>query len=301
MPRLARAKNHFSIYHIMVRSISEIQLFKERDDKLKYFSLIRKYQLKYKFKVYAYCLLDNHGHMLLDCNGADISRIMHSINFCYAQYFNRKYARHGHVFQDRFKSKIVDTNEYLSMVSAYIHNNPKDIVDTQEKIIKYEFSSLREYMKNSNTYDILSKDFLGNGINLLSKFGMKIHLKKVFKCERYDENLDGEFVNEGTEYRGYRKVIVRNSKPIHIIEFVAKYTNQDKRKIYVKYNKKYTHMRALACFFMSCFSNITQKNICKVLGNITQSRVSELSNLGLYLVFNDNRYGGIMDEFLLSS
>ncbi len=144
MPRIARVKINSAIYHIMVRSISEIQLFKEREDKLKYFSLIRKYQLKYKFKVYAYCLLDNHGHILLDCNGADISRIMHSINFCYAQYFNHKYKRHGHVFQDRFKSKIIDTNEYLSMVSAYIHQNSIDVVKTKERVLKYEFPSMEQ-------------------------------------------------------------------------------------------------------------------------------------------------------------
>jgi REP element-mobilizing transposase RayT len=256
MPRLARVKTNSSIYHIMIRSISEIQLFKEKDDKLKYFSLIKKYQLKYSFKIYAYCLLDNHGHILLDCNGADVSRIMHSINLCYAQYFNRKYKRHGHVFQDRFKSKIIDSDKYLSMVSSYIHANPKDVVETKDEVLKYEFSSLREYIKKSNTYEILSKDFLGNILNLLSEKGMNAYLEKVFKGE-YESQLDGEFENEGYEYRGYRKVLIRKSKPIDIIRFVAKYTKNNEKYIYVKYKKKYTHMRALGCFLMSCFSNIT--------------------------------------------
>ncbi|PAB57132.1 transposase [Anaeromicrobium sediminis] len=301
MPRVARVKNDFSIYHIMVRSISEIDLFKEREDKLKYFSLIKKYQLKYQFKIYSYCLMDNHGHLLLDCNGADISRIMHSINFCYAQYYNRKYKRHGHVFQDRFKSKIVDTDEYLAMVSAYIHNNPKDIVNTKQEILDYEFSSLREYIKSSNTYEILNKNFLSDILGLFSEYNFRSYIRLVLKCEDYDEELDVEFVNEGTEYRGLREVLMRNKEPIKVIEFVCKHGKFEKNHVYVKHNRKYTHIRALSCFLMSCFCNITQKKICKVIGNITQSRVSELSSLGLYLAFNDDKYKNIINDFLLSS
>lgn len=65
------------------------------------------YQENYGFKVYGFCLMDNHAHFIIDVNGADISNIMHSINFKYAQVYNRKHKRHGHLFQDRFKSKIV--------------------------------------------------------------------------------------------------------------------------------------------------------------------------------------------------
>ena len=60
--------------------------------------------------------MDNHAHLLIDANGADISKVMHGINFSYAMYFNKKYEREGHLFKDRFKSKIVDDDRYLKTV-----------------------------------------------------------------------------------------------------------------------------------------------------------------------------------------
>ncbi|WDC83583.1 transposase [Caloramator sp. mosi_1] len=57
--------------------------------------------------------MDNHAHFIIDANGADISKIMHFINYKYAMWFNKRYSRHGHLFQDRFKSKIVKDERYL--------------------------------------------------------------------------------------------------------------------------------------------------------------------------------------------
>ena len=84
MPRIARIKKLEGIYHIMVRSISDVSLFKDSKDKDIYLLLIKKYQKIYLFKVYAYCLMQTHGHIAIDCCGADISKIMKSINQCYA-------------------------------------------------------------------------------------------------------------------------------------------------------------------------------------------------------------------------
>jgi REP element-mobilizing transposase RayT len=73
MPRMARLKDKESIYHVMVRSIKEVNLFESDDDKIRYLEIVKRYMEKYKFKVYAYCLMLNHGHLMIDANGADIS------------------------------------------------------------------------------------------------------------------------------------------------------------------------------------------------------------------------------------
>ncbi len=91
------------------------------------YHLVKKYKDLYNFKIYGYCLMDNHSHLMIDANGADISKVMHGINFSYAMYFNRKYERDGHLFKDRFKSKIVNNDKYLKALSLYIHNNPTGI------------------------------------------------------------------------------------------------------------------------------------------------------------------------------
>lgn len=139
MPRSARIKYSDSIFHIMVRSIPEVPLFKEVSDKELYFYLIQKYQKQYNFKVYGYCLMGNHGHLIIDANGADISKIMHGINFSYAQKFNGIHKRRGHLFQDRFKSKIIKDDKYIITLSTYIHNNPKDIAGYEKYPVKFNF------------------------------------------------------------------------------------------------------------------------------------------------------------------
>ena len=97
MPRPFRLKNGESIYHVMCKSITEVNLFKDSEDKKKYLSLIKKYKT-----LYGYCLMDNHLHLIIDANGSDISKVMHGINFSYAMYFNKKHEMGGHLFRDRF-------------------------------------------------------------------------------------------------------------------------------------------------------------------------------------------------------
>jgi REP element-mobilizing transposase RayT len=146
MARVERLKDSDAIYHIMCKSISEVDLYRDFDDKERYLLLVKKYKKLYNVKIYGYCLMDNHVHLLVDANGADISKVMHGINFSYAMYYNKKYQREGSLFKDRFKSKIVDSDRYLKTVSLYIHNNPTDIGEFKDCPEKYAFSSLGIYI-----------------------------------------------------------------------------------------------------------------------------------------------------------
>ncbi|NLI89430.1 MAG: transposase [Epulopiscium sp.] len=289
MPRAARVKSPNGMYHIMVRSLSEFDLFRDDEDKLKYLELIEKYQFKYGFKVYSYCLMDNHGHLLIDCLGADISKVMHVINFCYAQYYNRKYKRRGPVFQDRFKSKPVNNRRYFITLTSYIHNNPKDIEGYSENVDQYPFSSLREYLNETNKYGILDTGFLKEiiGFDICKNKEKYLKIMGLSDCEETENDI--EFIGEKTNYVSGRTMIFRDNKPGKIIEYVADYLGQDPMSIHIKNNQSYTKLRALNCFLMSCFCNISQREICEIIGNITQSRVSELSNLGRKYALKDEK------------
>jgi len=92
------------------------------------------------FTIIAYCLMKNHFHFLIRQNSIiTISRLMQKVTTSYARYFNSKYKRIGNVFQDTFKSKQVEKDQYLTYLTAYIHNNPA-------KPAVYFYSSFREYM-----------------------------------------------------------------------------------------------------------------------------------------------------------
>lgn len=146
MPRKAREKHPETVYHVMCRSISELLLFQDDEDKDYFLHLLKRYTDKYKCCVYAYCLMDNHLHLHLDPKGFDLSRFMQCLNTAYVWYYNKKYRRHGHVFQGRFESRILGTDEYNLAVSAYIHNNPHDIEGFSNREEGYKYSSYGIYL-----------------------------------------------------------------------------------------------------------------------------------------------------------
>ncbi|AAO35775.1 transposase [Clostridium tetani] len=191
LPRTKRQKSENGIYHIMIKSITEVPLFKKHEDKIRYLKQMREYQKIYGFKVYAYCLMSNHGHFIIDSNGADISKTMHGLNFKYAITFNRIYKRNGHLFQDRFKSKMVDTQRYLIMLSAYIHNNPLDIRGYEKCPEKYKYSSLKVYLglERDNT-GLLDERFIMQLFSNNVKEARERYAKLVYICN--DEKMKRE-------------------------------------------------------------------------------------------------------------
>jgi REP element-mobilizing transposase RayT len=281
----------------MARSISELPLFKDDDDKLKYLSLVKKYQKLYQFKVYGYCLMNTHVHLIIDANGSDISRVMHSINFSYAQYYNAAHKRHGHLFQDRFRSKMVKDERYLLSLSAYVHNNPTDLEGYEDCPEKYEFSSLSIYLGlRHDPYDLIDDGFIMSIFGKSPRAAREKYIKLVYMCcDKIKEDI--EFANEGTEYRSERKILVRNIKAEEIIEFVICKMGVSDLKMYSKHSRKVVEAKALFVFLTRSLCNYKCSEICKVLGNITQARVSMLSSLGISLL-DDERFKDIIREFL---
>ena len=145
MPRIARMYSELKVYHIIIRGIDKQDIFLDTYDKDKFLKIIRDTKEKYNYEVYAYCLMDNHVHLIIYDKDEKISKIMQSIEIRYVSYFNLKYDRVGHLFQDRFHSKRIGDREYLKLACRYIHQNPAKagIAKTEE----YKWSSYKEYIK----------------------------------------------------------------------------------------------------------------------------------------------------------
>lgn len=300
MPRCARIKSNDSVYHVMVRSISDTPLYKCAADKDVYLSLVSKYQTTFMFKVYAYCIMDTHAHFIIDSAGADISSIMHGINQSYAQYFNRKYNRHGHLFQDRFKSKIIYNEKYLLTLSSYIHNNPADISGYKNKIESYKYSSLGTYLGLMNdSFEILDKEFILSQFSNDSRAAKKLYNEFVHKFKPEDLNDDdNEFEHEKAEYRSERKVILRNVQPGEIVNFVVSYTKMDKSIINIKNIKDAEETRSLSALLMRGLCGMKEKDICSIFGDITQSYVSKLCLQGIKLINSKSEYKTIITDLV---
>ena len=162
MPRQARKKSKTNIYHIMLRGINHQIIFEEREDYERFIKTLARYKTISGYTVYAYCLMSNHIHLLIKEGKENLEQIMKRVAGSYVYWYNWKYKRVGHLFQDRFKSEPVETEEYFLTALRYIHQNPiKAKVSTD--ISQYEFSSYTEYLQDISI--IVDKEFVYSIIN----------------------------------------------------------------------------------------------------------------------------------------
>ena len=153
MARQIRKKSGTGIYHVMLRGINRQDVFEDDEDYVQMTSILRGQSERYDEKglrlspfctFYAYCLMSNHLHLLIQEREDKISDIVKRIGVTYAHYFNKKYERTGHLFQDRFRSEPVDDIGYFVTLLRYIHQNPLK-ARIIENINDYLWSSWKEY------------------------------------------------------------------------------------------------------------------------------------------------------------
>ena len=144
MPRNARQLSKTGIYHIMLRGNERRDIFLEDADKLTFIDFLYAKKSDEGCLLYAYCLMDNHVHLVVKegCNG--IATLMKRIGTSYVKYFNQKYQRVGHLFQDRYKSETIESDSYCLTVIRYVHQNPEKAgIDRSEA---YKWSSYQAYL-----------------------------------------------------------------------------------------------------------------------------------------------------------
>ena len=122
MPRQARLILDDVCYHIITRGNEGKTVFEGENDFEKYLSLLLKYKRRYDFKLYGWCLMTNHVHLVVESD--KLSKVMHGINLSYAQYFHTLYSSSGHFWHDRYKSYVIQKDEYLVNCITYVEHNP---------------------------------------------------------------------------------------------------------------------------------------------------------------------------------
>ena len=283
----------------MCKSITEVSLFKDDEDKKKYLALTKKYKTLYNFKLYGYCLMDNHLHLIIDANGSDISKIMHGINFSYAMYYNKKHGREGHLFRDRFKSLIVANDRYLRTLSLYIHNNPTDIVDYKNCPELYVFSSLAIFIgKRRDYFKLVDFRFVMSLFGENIKSARRNYYNLIFTCNEEKLMQEIEFEDENSDYNTERNLLVRNFKPEDILDFISSKMNVPRVHLHMKYSRKLVQAKALVVVLMRSLCNFTSSDISGALGNITTARVSTLSTIGIDLIGTNKKFENIIDDFI---
>lgn len=125
-PREARSQLATHTYfHVCARGNNGQNLFIDDLDRHRYLHLFEKYRRRFNLKCFAYCLMTNHVHFLILAPSIRVlSRVFHALHVAYVVYFNHRYQRTGHLFQDRFTSWVIQDQEHLLSAKEYIENNP---------------------------------------------------------------------------------------------------------------------------------------------------------------------------------
>lgn len=193
MPRVARKLSDTKVYHIILRGNDKQDIFYDEQDYEKFLKEMIRTKEKYVYDLYAYCLMPNHVHLTIYDKENQISRIIQSIAVSYSSYFAKKYDKVGHLFQNRFLSKNIETRKYLLELCRYIHQNP--IKAGISEMIDYRWSSYKEFIEGDK---IISSDFI------FSIFGdKKLNAMNNF-IAFHNNNL--EKINDEVEYEILEKL-----------------------------------------------------------------------------------------------
>jgi len=152
VPRRERKRSATGIYHVMMRGINQQNIFDDDEDCAKMMQTLADVKAVSRCGILAYCLMGNHCHFLLKEENESIDQIIKRIGARYVYWYNVKYKRSGHLFQDRYKSETVENDVHLLSVVRYIHQNPLKAGLCDRSLI-YRWSSFGEYVGQQNIVD----------------------------------------------------------------------------------------------------------------------------------------------------
>ena len=157
MARQLRIEYEGAFYHVTSRGNQKGRIFWEDIDRTKFKDILRRTKERYRYFLHGYVMMNNHYHLLIETPHANLKQIMQNINTSYTVYINRTRNKFGHLFQGRYKSFIVDKENYLVELSRYIHLNPvrAGIVNRPQE---YLWSSYRDYIHKGEKDAITDMD-----------------------------------------------------------------------------------------------------------------------------------------------
>jgi putative transposase len=148
-----------AFYHIVQRGNEKREIFTSDSERERFLSYLEALTIRYHVKIHTYCLMNNHYHLLIETPEANLIKAMHTLNTSYSTYFNKRKERSGHLFQGRYKSILVQADEYLHHLSRYIHLNP-----VRANLVKYPedyiWSSYRFFISKGKIPAWLTTDFI---------------------------------------------------------------------------------------------------------------------------------------------
>ncbi|MBO4890767.1 MAG: transposase [Lachnospiraceae bacterium] len=190
MPRTARSASSTGIYHVMIRGNNKQDIFVDDFDHEFFLKVLRECKDSLGFELFAYCLMPNHVHLLIRSATESLARIFMKIGTRYATWFNRKHGRVGHLFQDRFRSENVETDQYFLTVLRYIIRNPLK-AGLESEPGYYRWNCYDDY-RLSTTDSLIDRDFafeLAGSFDTLMEYIQQQSTDSVMDVDEKDMTL----------------------------------------------------------------------------------------------------------------
>lgn len=254
MPRQRRKLSKAGTYHIMLRGNDRKSIFPEEEDYRKFLQILATKKRDDSFLLYAYCLMSNHLHLLIREKKQNISQIMKRINIAYAYYFNKKYNRVGHVFQDRFKSESIEEESYLLSVIRYIHNNPLNAKMVNDLIL-HPWSSYNLYI-NESKKSIIDKE------EILTIFSSKTPRA----IQLFQDFSQKPSTSIGLEYKSNNIPTKEITNYEQVYKYIRRYLKEKNLNIEDISKSKNKHCRDDLILNIKGKSNLSIREIAEILG-----------------------------------
>lgn len=299
MARPLRIQYPGAFYHITCRGNRRRKIFLDNDDRYQFVKIVRESLSIYHVILYAYVLMENHFHLVLQTLRGNLSEFMRRCNVSYTGWFNFHHDTCGHLYQGRYKALLVDADNYLLELSRYVHLNPVrvgklrqcDYIERRQYINNYQWSSITGYVNAKRVVDFINYNMvleMIGGRRAYQRFlydGVKYGLEDVFKEIQFQTILGGdefvamvknEYLEKGSlqEQPMYRGMVMQAIEPMTVIAHCAEAMGVAVNQLTARSGDGI--MRGIVADMLYRYSGITQRMIGKFLGDIGYTAVNML-------------------------
>ena len=281
-------------YHVMNRGRRSESIFSDTQDYEHFTDLLIDTSEMWNIHIAAYCLMENHYHILLQTPEANISRCMRHLDGVYTQKYNRRHGYDGPLFRGRYKSILVSDDAYLLQLVRYIHKNPVK-AEVVENMQKYPWSSYRGYLSFAKKWNWLYKEHIFEMITPKRQGRTKAFIAFMQEDDSPDvtrlfsrKNLPSLFGPESFIYQIKEKFYLKKSRyevpeskhlaptPDKIIDAVCKYYSVDQKDLLISRRGVFNKPRNVAIYLLRQIRGDDLNSIKKLFNITAYSTVSSI-------------------------
>lgn len=296
MSRPLRIEYPGAWYHVMNRGAARQEIFYDASDCHLFFELLAEIHQKYGIEVHAYCLMSNHYHLFLRTPLPNLSKAMRHLNGVFTQKHNRRNNQDGAIFRGRYKSILIDSENYMLILNRYIHLNPV-MAGMVERPENYKWSSYNAYILNENKPNWLYCD------KTLSYFDShkKIQDYKNFVLSDMDSEIT-DFLNgkKISPILGSDEFIekIKNNQLLRPVEEIPKYSYSGNKVLYTVQN--------IIDYLAACFNidsqtiiqaDHTKENLPRKIAIYLASKLTDASQQMIANAFNLRTYTAVSKNY----